>query len=65
MEGEEVFNDIVKDSQEPGWSAIYRKKGITELVKTPDPNIMTVRGILEQCRDKYGDKSGIGKLYLI
>jgi hypothetical protein len=60
MEQEQIYNEIVKDSQAEGWSQIYRKKGVTELVKTPHPDFKTVRNILEQCRDKYGNKPGLG-----
>lgn len=30
------------------------------MIGTPDPKIKTVRDVIEQCKDKYGDRPGIG-----
>ena len=65
MEETPVFNEIVPNSQEPGYSAIYRQKGLKELVVTMDPKVRTVRDMLIRTKDKYGDKPGLGKPSLI
>ena len=66
MEGEEVFNYVLPNSQQPGYSSIYRRKGQEQLATTPpDSNCKTVRDIYNRCRDKYGDKKGMGTVLLI
>lgn len=59
---EEIYNEMIPGSQEKGYSAIYRQKGLKAPISIADPDIRTVRDILDQCNRKYGDKNGFGKL---
>jgi hypothetical protein len=55
-----IYNEILPNSQEPGFSSIYRQKGLTKFVTTPNETILTVRDIVQQCKDKFSDKHGFG-----
>lgn len=61
----EIYNELVPGSQEPGFSAIYRQKGISNLLRTPHENIRSVADVLHQCKTKYGNRRGLGKDYII
>ena len=56
----QIYNEALPDSQEPGYSAIYRQKGLKELVKSMDPDMHTIRDLIERTVHKYGDKNGFG-----
>lgn len=56
---------MIPGSLEKGYSAIYRQKGLQAPISIADPDIRTVRDILDQCDRKYGDKNGFGKHHLI
>ena len=63
MEGQQVFNYVIPNSQEPGHTPIYRRNGQTELATTPPgDNCKTVRDIYDRCLNKFGDKVGMGTL---
>lgn len=53
---------MIPGSLENGYSAIYRQKGLQAPISYADPDIRTVRDIIDQCARKYGEKNGFGKI---
>jgi len=51
---------MLPGTESEGFTGIYRQKSLKEMIGTPDPKIKTVRDVIKQCKDKYGDRPGIG-----
>lgn len=54
------YNQAVPETKIDGFTPIYRQKNISELVATPHKHVQTVRDIIIQCRDLFGEKKGLG-----
>lgn len=51
---------MIPGSMENGYSPIYHQKGLVGPKTLDDPDVRTVRDILDQCVRKYGQKNGFG-----
>jgi hypothetical protein len=58
-------NEEVLGSKLPGFTPVYRKKGIKELIHTPETGIETLEQLLKNTVKKFGSEKGIGTLLLI
>jgi hypothetical protein len=56
----EVYNEFVPGSQETGYSPIYRQKGVMHVESTLEPEMKTVKDMLERTLKTYGEKPGFG-----
>jgi hypothetical protein len=51
----------VPNSQEEGFTPVYRKRGLTELISTPDEKIRSLRDLLIHARAEFGSQEVLGK----
>lgn len=59
-QAQEIYNEFIPGSQDNGYSAIYRKKGLHKMETTLDPELKTVRDMLERTVKTFGNKNGFG-----
>jgi hypothetical protein len=59
------YNEEVPESKIKGFTSVYRRKGVKELLHTPEPGIENLHDLLKNTIKKYGNCRGIGTQYNI
>lgn len=55
-----IYNEEIPNSKEPGFTPIYRRKGVKQLATTPEEGINTMADLIKVIVKRYGKQQGLG-----